>query len=201
VVDCRNKQLQLVVIAKNGQLNLGKQKQGAKMRRIIVLVWAMMLGIVFAAGTAYAGEKFAYVDLAKIFSGYNKAKDYEKVLSDKQSAYENERGKMVSEIKQFQDKMNLLNDKEKETKRVELENKMKNAQELDRQKQGELRKEQDEKTKELLKDINGVIKQYAEKERYTMVLDSNALVYKDKNLDITDKVIGLLTTETKKSDK
>lgn len=171
------------------------------MRKIIVLVWAMILGLVFAAGTSYAADKFAYVDPAKIFSGYNKAKDYEKILKDKQGTYENERGKMINEIKQFQDKMNLLNDKEKETKRVELENKIKNAQELDRLKQVELRKEQDEKTKEILKDINGVIKQYAEKEGYTMVFDGNAMVYKDKNLDITDKIIGLLTTETKSSNK
>ena len=49
--------------------------------------------------------------------------------------------------------MNLLSDKEKETKKAELETKIKGLQEFDRQKQTDLRKEQDEKMKEILKDI------------------------------------------------
>jgi len=52
--------------------------------------------------------------------------------------------------------------------------------------------------KELLKDINEVIKQYAEKEGYTMVFNDRVLVYQDKSLDITDKIIAILNKEAKK---
>jgi len=150
------------------------------------------LGIILSTGITYAQEKFAYVDLTKIFSEYSKTKDYDKVLGDKQASYEKERDKLVNDVKQFQDKMNLLNDKEKEAKKGDLENKIKNLQEFDRQKQGDLRKEQDEKMKELLKDINDAIKQFAEKEGYAMVFNDRVLVYQDKKLDVTDKIISIV---------
>ncbi len=162
------------------------------MKRTGVFFWTMILGLTLLVGVANAAEKFAYVDLTKIFSEYGKTKEYDKVLGDKQTAYESERDKMVDEIKRFQDKMNLLSDKEKAAKKGDLENKVKNLQEFDRQKQGDLRKEQDERMKELLKDINEAIKQYAEKEGYSMVFNDRVLVYQDKSLDITAKVIEIV---------
>ena len=168
------------------------------MKRTGIFFWALILGLGLSIGTAHAADKFAYVDLTKIFSEYTKTKDYDKVLGDKQSAYESERGKMVAEVKGFQDKLNLLSDKDKEAKKTELENKIKNLQEFDRQKQGDLRKEQDERMKELLKDINEAIKQYAEKEGYTMVFNDRVLVYQDKSLDITDKIVAIVNKGSKK---
>jgi outer membrane protein len=168
------------------------------MKRTGIFFWALILGLGLTAGSAYAADKFAYVDLTKIFSEYTKTKDYDKVLGDKQNAYESERDKMVAEVKGFQDKLNLLSDKDKEAKKGELENKIKNLQEFDRQKQGDLRKEQDERMKELLKDINEAIKQHAEKEGYTMVFNDRVLVYQDKSLDITDKIVAIVNKGSKK---
>jgi outer membrane protein len=166
-----------------------------------VFVWAIILGILMFAGVSYAADKFAYVDLTKIFSEYSKTKDYDKVLGDKQSAYEGERDKMVGDIKSFQDKMNLLSDKEKEAKKGDLEDKVKKLQEFDRQKQTDLRKEQDEKMKELLKDINDTIKGYAEKEGYTLIFNDRVLVYQDKSMDITDKIVELINKNSPKAGK
>jgi outer membrane protein len=168
------------------------------MKKTGIFFWALVLGLGLSIGTAHAADKFAYVDLTKIFSEYTKTKDYDKVLGDKQSAYESERDKMVAEVKGFQDKLNLLSDKEKEAKKGDLENKIKNLQEFDRQKQGDLRKEQDERMKELLKDINEAIKVYAEKEGYTMVFNDRVLVYQDKSLDITDKIVAIVNKGSKK---
>jgi outer membrane protein len=162
------------------------------MKKTAVFIWALILGLALSVGVANAAEKLAYVDLTKIFSEYSKTKDYDKVLGDKQTAYETEREKIVSEIKAFQDKLNLLSDKEKEAKKNDLENKIKNLQEFDRQKQGDLRKEQDDKMKELLKDINDAIKQYADKEGYSLVFNDRVLVYQDKSMDITAKVIEIV---------
>jgi len=168
------------------------------MRKSSVLVLGVILGLAFFSGVASAADKLAYVDLTKIFSEYSKTKDYDKVLGDKQTSYEAERDKMVNDIKQFQDKMNLLSDKEKEAKKTDLETKIKNLQEFDRQKQTDLRKEQDEKMKELLKDINDAIKQYAQKEGYTLVFNDRILVYQDKSLDITDKIVEIVNKGSKK---
>ncbi|MGE5307550.1 MAG: OmpH family outer membrane protein [Deltaproteobacteria bacterium] len=157
-----------------------------------VMVTAAILASFLFMGTARAEMKFAYVDLSKIFSEYSKTKDYDKVLGDKTAAYEQERDKMIADIKQLSDKMNLLSDKEKEAKKPELDSKVKNLQEFERQKTTDLRKEQDEKMKELLKDIDEAIKGYCSSQGYTMVFNDRVLVYEDKSLEITDKIIEIV---------
>jgi outer membrane protein len=168
-----------------------------KMKRAATVLCAavLCLGLV---SPLFAADKFAYVDLSRLFAEYGKTKDYDKVLTDKEGAYSAEREKKVSEIKQFQDKLNLLSDKEKETKKTDLEGRVKTLQDYDRQRQTDLRKEQDEKMKEILKDIENTVKQVAEKEGYTMVFNDRVLVYQNKTMDITDKVLDILSKGYKK---
>lgn len=169
------------------------------MKRAALLSCAGIFALILLfSGVAFAADKFAYVDLSRAFSEYNKTKEYDKVLSDKETAYNADRDKKTDEVKQLQDKMNLLSDKEKESKKKDIEAKIKALQDFDRQQQADLRKEQDEKMKIVLKDIEDAIKQYSEKEGYTMVFNNRVLVYEAKNLDITDKVIDILNKGYKK---
>jgi outer membrane protein len=168
------------------------------MRRATVVLLAVMFVFSIFLGKALAADKLAYVDLSRTFSEYGKTKDYDKLLSEKEGTYNQEREKKVNEVKQFQDKMNLLSDKEKEAKKAELETKVKSVQELDRQKQTDLRKEQDEKMKEILKDIEDTVKKYAEKEGYSFVFNDRVLVYQNKSYDITDKIVDILNKAYKK---
>jgi Skp family chaperone for outer membrane proteins len=161
------------------------------MRKSIVVALLVASGLFFAS-SARAEQKLGYIDFAKVFGEYSKTKEYDKVFKDKQDAYENGREKMVNDIKQFQDKMNLMSDKDKEAKKGELEGKIKNLQDFDRQNQADLRKEQEDKLKELLKDIDEVVKQYCASQNYTFVFHDKALAYYDKSLDITDKIIELV---------
>jgi len=162
------------------------------MRKAAGVFFGIILGLSILVGTSFAAEKFAYVDLSRIFSEYGKTKEYDKVLGDKENVYSAEREKKVNEIKQFQDKFNLLSDKEKEAKKADLESRVKTFQDYDRQKQADLRKEQDEKMKEILKDIEDTVKEYSEKEGYTLVFNDRVLVYQNKNLEITDKIVAIL---------
>lgn len=168
------------------------------MRKGILLFLGAIFSLTVLCGIARAAEKLAYVDLSKLFSEYGKTKEYDKNLGEKENVYSSEREKKVNDIKQFQDKMNLLSDKEKEEKKAEFETKIKSLQDFDRQKQTDLRKEQDEKMKELLKDIEEAVKQLAAKEGYTLVFNDRVLVYQDKSLDITGKVMDILNKSYKK---
>jgi Skp family chaperone for outer membrane proteins len=168
------------------------------MRKATVILLAVAFSLSIFLAKCQAAEKFAYVDLSRIFSEFGKTKDYDKALSDKESAYGKEREKKVNEVKQFQDKMNLLSDKEKETKKTDMETKVKALQDFDRQNQTDLRKEQDEKMKEILKDIEDTVKKYSEKEGYTFVFNDRVLVYQNKTYDITDKIVDLLNKGYKK---
>lgn len=157
-----------------------------------------ILTMCVVTGQAQSADKFGYVDLSRSFSEYNKTKDYDKALTDKENTYTTEREKKVNEFKQLKDKFDLLSDKEKETKKGDLENKAKVVQDFDREKQTDLRKEQDEKMKEILKNIEDTVKQYAEKEGYTFVFNDRVLVYQDKKYDMTDKIIEILNKGYKK---
>lgn len=154
----------------------------------------VFLGIVLKAN-AFAAEKFGYVSIDRIGDVYLKAKEYMKSLEDKEATYTAEIDKKRNEVKQFQDKMNLLSEKEKEAKAQELESKIRGLQDLARQKQSDLRKEQFDKTMELSKDIKEAITKFAEKEGYTLVFDAAALAYQPKGMDITDKIIEILNKE------
>ncbi|OGX41065.1 MAG: hypothetical protein A2984_03345 [Omnitrophica WOR_2 bacterium RIFCSPLOWO2_01_FULL_41_12] len=168
------------------------------MKQARIVLWMVVFGLLILVNTGLAADKFGYVDLSRIFSEYQKTKDYDKNLQEKTSAYEGEREKKANEVKQLQDKINLLSDKEKEGKKPELEKKIKAFQEYDRQQQTDLRKEQDEKMKEILKDIDDSVKKYAQAQSYTLVFNDRVLVYQDKSLDISDKIIVDLNKGYKK---
>ncbi|MFA5093153.1 MAG: OmpH family outer membrane protein [Candidatus Omnitrophota bacterium] len=162
------------------------------MRKSAIVLVGAILGLFLTTGIAAAADKFAYIDLSRTFSEYTKTKGFDKTLSDKEKAYTDERDKKVAELKAFQDKINLLNDKEREAKKNELQTKIKNFQDYDRTKQTDLKKEQEEKMKEILKDIEEAVKKYSEKEGLTFVFNDRVLVYQSKAFDITNKVIEIL---------
>ena len=167
------------------------------MKKAAVILLGVLCSSVLLVAGAQAADKFGYVDLSRSFSEYNKTKGYDKTLSDKEKSYTDERDKKVADLKAFQDKLNLLNDKEREAKGAELQSKVKSFQDYDKQKQTDLRKEQEERMKEILKDIEEAVKKYAEKEGYTMVFNDRVLVYQNKTMDITSQVIAILNSPGK----
>ena len=162
------------------------------MRKAAVVLWGVVFSLALLIGKAQAADKFAYIDLSRTFSEYNKTKGYDKSLSDKEKVYTDERDRKVADLKAAQDKINLLNDKEREARKGDLEVKLKALQDYDRQKQADLRKEQDEKMKEILKDIEEAVKKYSEKEGYTLVFNDRVLVYQTKSMNITNQIIEQL---------
>jgi Skp family chaperone for outer membrane proteins len=162
------------------------------MKRAAVVLAGLVFCFGILVGAVQAADKFGYVDLSRSFSEYQKTKDFDKTLTDKGDTYGVEKEKKINDIKQLQDKLNLLNDKEKGAKRKELEDKVKAFEEADRQKRTDLAKEQDEKMRDILKDIEEAVKKYAEKEGYTLVFNDRVLVYQTKSMDITDPIIDIL---------
>lgn len=162
------------------------------MKRLTVVLLGVIFSLALFMGSAQAADKLGYIDLSRTFSEYSKTKGYDKSLTDKEKTYTEERDKKVADLKAFQDKLNLLNDKEREAKKDDLANKVKSFQDYDRQKQAELRREQDEKMKEILKDIEEAVKKYSEKEGYTFIFNDRVLVYQNKTMDITNQIIDIL---------
>ncbi|HDZ77553.1 MAG TPA: OmpH family outer membrane protein [Candidatus Omnitrophica bacterium] len=162
------------------------------MRKVTFVFLAIFIAICLFNGKLYAAEKIGYVNLSKIFNEYSKTKEYDKKLEGKQKAYEGEREKKANEIKKLQDKLVLLNEKQKEKKTKEIEGKIRSFQEYDTNKRLDLRNERDEKIREILEYIEETIRKYAKAQGYTLVFNDRVLVYQDKGNDITDAIIALV---------
>ncbi|HLD40692.1 MAG TPA: OmpH family outer membrane protein [Candidatus Omnitrophota bacterium] len=168
------------------------------MKKIFAAVMIMAFGILSLSSVYAAAEKFGSVDVGKLFDQYEKTKEYSKSLEDKASSYEKERDVKLSEIKQMQDKLNLLSDAEKEKKQKEIDDLIKSAREFAMNRETDLKKEGDDRLKEVAKDIEDAVSEYAKKEGYTMVFNERVFVYSNKANDITSKVFELLQARNKK---
>lgn len=162
------------------------------MKKIIIASLITVLLGVFLGSDLFAADKFGYVNLGRIFDEYNKTKDYDKILEKKQKDFETERETKINEIKSLQDKLGLVDEKQKAAKKTELEEKVKAFQDYERKKVEALKKERDEILKEVLKDIEKAVHQQAESESYTLVFNDRVLVYQTKDGDLTDKVIAIV---------
>jgi len=168
------------------------------MKKTAVVLGGLVIGLAVFLGSAQAADKFGFIDLSRAFSEYNKTKGYDKTLSDKEKVYTDDRDKKVADLKALQDKLSLLADKERETKGAELQAKVKEFRDNDVKVQGDLRKEQDERMKEILKDIEAAVKKYAEKEGYTLIFNDRVLVYQTPSMDITNQIVAILNAGAKK---
>jgi Skp family chaperone for outer membrane proteins len=162
------------------------------MKKAALVLLTVLVSLAIITGSAYAQEKLAYIDLSRTFSEYNKTKDYDKKLTERENSYIAERDKKLGEFNTLKDKFALLSDKEKESKKGELESKAKALKDFVTQKEETLRKEQEERMKEILKDIQDAVKSHSENSGITMVFNDRVLVYQSKAMDITENVIAIL---------
>lgn len=166
------------------------------MRKILIL---SLLGIFLFTGIGFAqGEKVGFVDLSRSFDEYSKTKDFDKELEAKGDVRQDQREKLVKEIRKMRDELELMNERAKETKEVDIEAKIKSLQEFDQEAKTELTKERDDMVRDILKEMNAVIREYGEQNGFSIILNDRVLLYGNSALDITDDIIGILNDSYKK---
>ena len=166
------------------------------MRKILIL---SLLGIFLFTGIGFAqGEKVGFVDLSRSFDEYSKTKDFDKELEAKGDVRQDQREKLVKEIRRMRDELELMNERAKETKEVDIEAKIKSLQEFDQEAKTELTKERDDMVRDILKEMNAVIREYGEQNGFSIILNDRVLLYGNSALDITDDIIGILNDSYKK---
>ena len=167
-----------------------------KLARILVCV-VFMLGV-FLSQDVFAAEKIVYVDLGLVFDGYEKTKDFDVKLEDTQKTEQERIDSKVDQIKELQDKLPLLSEEEKEGKKGEIDSLTRDLQEFQRSAEIDLRRQRDEKLREILKDIQDTIQEVAKDKKYTFVLNERVLLYGEDNLDISDDILKKLNDSYKK---
>ena len=161
------------------------------MKRLIVGL-AFVFGLTSLNLCAFSQQDAVYIDLLEVFSKYKKTEDYDKILESKQGKKEEGLEEQKKQIDKLQEELKLIKDSEKEKKKQEIEAKVMSFDEERRQAFLDLRKERDDKMKEILQDIESAVEKYAKKNRLKMVLKKAAVAYGDKSLDKTQEIVDLI---------
>lgn len=189
-----------------------------KKKTLIFLLLSLLSFTVFAKQS----QRIAVVDMDKLFREYYKTRIVEANLKRQADVYKNYSLKLQEDLKrlraQFIDLRDaslnvVLTDAARESKRlaakdkyaeiIAKENELKN---YTREKQAQLRDDQDKQRAKILGEIQTVVKNQAVLQGYTLVLDSKSLsmtaipvvVYSAPSNDMTDAVLKELNTGHRK---
>ena len=160
-------------------------------RMIAMCAVAVML---CGADMVYGAEKIGYVNIGRVFNEYTKTQEYEEVFSKKYDAYQGERNEKLTKLQEKQGKLALLREAEKKKLEEEIERDKAAIMDYDRQKEIDMRREHDEKTREILLEVEKTVREFAEREKYSLILNDRVLIYGDTGLDITDQIIKKLNS-------
>ncbi|GAF84713.1 unnamed protein product, partial [marine sediment metagenome] len=166
------------------------------MRKVLVILIIVLFCSWVSPG--YAQElNLGFVNLKKVLDEYEKVKEGEGQLFKEAEEKNNQREKLVKEIKNLREKLDLLKDKRKEKKQRELEEKVKKLQDFTYETRADLRQRRDEKFREIMKEVKDVLEEYGQSRNYNIIIDDTLLLYKDSNLDVTEDVIKILNQRYK----
>lgn len=154
---------------------------------------------VFTERAQAAEAKLGYVDIAKVFDTYDKTKDEDGVLTAKSEKEQAKREKTVEKIRNMKNELELLSDKQKQKKQEEIDAEIRGLQDFDRETKAELRRERDDMLRNILKEIDLTIEEYAKKNGYSIIFNSRILVYGEEQYDVTREIINILNSKYRKN--
>jgi Skp family chaperone for outer membrane proteins len=173
-------------------------KKEETMKKAIVSLVAFLVMCSFCS-VSYAKElKIGYINFLEVFNEYKKTKDYDEALNKKTEEKEKQLKDKGAELEKMQSKLSVLKDKEKDKEQQKMDQAEKEFQQLRRQSLLDLKKERDEKMKEIVEDIEKTIKDYAKKNNFDLILHGSAVLYGDKSIDITADVLKIVNGPGKK---
>jgi len=141
--------------------------------------------------------KIGYIDLSRSFDEYQKTKDFDKELEAKGDKKQKDRENVVQEIRKMREELELMNKNAREKKEADIEAKIKSLQDFDQEAKTDLTKERDNMVKDILKEMSGVIKEYGEKNGYSIIINDRVLLYGDSGIDLTNEIIKILNDKYK----
>jgi outer membrane protein len=145
-----------------------------------------------------AESKVGFVDLSRAFDEYQKTKDFDKDLEKKGDSKQEQREKLVKDIRKMREEIELMNDRAREKKEQDIEAKIKALQDFDQDAKTVLTKERDDMVRDILKEMNDVIQEYGEGRGYSIILNDRVLLYGNKAMNLTDEIIKILNGRYKK---
>ena len=168
------------------------------MKALKVFGLAVVFGCMAAVCSLAGDLKIAYVDLSKVFDGYQKTKAFDAVLQSEGEVFQKERDAMIQKIQDAQGKLNLMNDAQKTAMQADIEKQKNDVVAYDKEKRTELAKKRDDKVREILAEIQKIVSNLANREGYAYVLNDRVMIYGDPQFNVTDVVLKTLNDSYRK---
>ena len=168
------------------------------MRRIIGCLLVLTVMMSFSSTCFSKDLKIGYVDIFRVFNDYEKTKDYDKNLEKRKGDAEKKLEKKKETIEKLQGKLSLLKEDERAKEEEKLNKEVKEYRDLERGAFADIRKERDDKMKDIVEDIDVIVKDYAKKNGFDLVVNSNAVLYGAKAMDVTDEILNISNKKYKK---
>lgn len=162
-----------------------------KTLRIIILS-GFFLQLLQGGASAGEARKIAYMNAVKVIDNYHKTKEADSQLEAESNKKTAEREKLVEKINKLRDEVELLAKDAREKKENELNDAVRGLQDFDREVTTTLKRKSDDYKKEILKEIDDVIKDYGRKNGYDLILDSRTLLYANDAIDVSNDIISTL---------
>lgn len=163
------------------------------MNRTLKYLIVFFIGFCLTLPSAWAKlDKVGYVDVTKVFDGYQKTKDNDVTLQEAGKKKEEERDALVHEVRRLKDEQALLAENAREKKQEEVDAKIRELQEYDAAARRELGEERNKKVREIFKDIDDTVQRFGEKKGYDLILNDRVLLYRSAALDVTEEVLNEL---------
>ena len=136
--------------------------------------------------------KIGYVDVAKVFDGYQRTKASDAILEKKGKEKEAEFEGRMNELKKLRQNLELLNDETREAKTKEVEEKTEELQRFRTSTERDLGRERDKIASVLLKEIQKGIEDYAKANSFSLIFDARSVLCGQEAYDVTDEVLAAL---------
>lgn len=159
----------------------------------VLVASAAVLALTGAA--VQAEEKIGYVDLQRALNESDpgrKAKEEFKVEVDKLQAKLKKQKDDIDGLKdQLEKKALVMKDEERSNAEEDYRRKLRDFERNYKDSQADLQRKDGELTGAIIKELQDVIREYGEKEGFTVILEASnsAVLYGAKNADLTDSII------------
>ena len=170
-------------------------------RLILILSFVFVYSLPKVSCALAADAKFAYIDVEKIFDEYEKTKKFDQDLQQQGKAKQEKRDAIVNDIRRLKDEQALLSEDKKKEKQADIENRLKELDAFDEAAKKELGEKRNGIMKEILNDIDGVLRQYGQRKGFDFIFNERALLYKNSKYDQTPEVLKELNEAYRKQKK
>lgn len=167
----------------------------SKLSLFVFLMLTLFVSKAMAADAAAPSAKYAYVDVAKVFDGYQKTKDNDSTLQSAGKKKELERDNLVHEIRQLKDEMVLLRDDAKAKKQEQMDAKVKALQDFDAGARQDLGEQRNKVVREIFKDIDDAVQRYGQRKGLDMIFNERSLVFHNASYDVSKDILDELNKD------